>query len=192
MRATLIDGTYAADTMAADAHRLVTDELLRGSIEVRPFVLNTLRLGLCQGCFGCWVRSPGRCQVGDDGNMVTLTAVSSQLLVFLTPVTFGGYSGLLKRSVDRLIPNISPFFTRIGRETAHRQRYNNWTPNLLAVGLLDAPDPDAEQVFSQLVQRNGRNFYSPQARAFFLYRVQGVESSRLALRLCLQQMGVIQ
>ncbi len=192
MRATLIDGTYPADRAAAESHRLITDELLRGSIEVRPFVLHTLRLGLCQGCFGCWVRTPGRCQAGDDGNTITMAAATSQLLVYLTPVTFGGYSGLLKRSVDRLIPNISPFFTRTGRETAHRQRYNNWTPNLLAVGLLDAPDPDAEQVFDQLVQRNGRNFYSPQARAVFLYRTEGVESSRLVLRRCLQQMGVTQ
>ena len=44
------------------------------------------------------------------------------LVIYLTPVTFGGYSSELKRMVDHQIQNISPFFTSVQGEIHHQRR----------------------------------------------------------------------
>ena len=82
------------------------------------------------------------------------------LLVFLTHVTFGGYSSELKKAVDRLIPLLSPFFVKIGREIHHRPRYPRYPP-ILGVGLLPVPDQEKEKIFRTLVERNAVNYHSP-------------------------------
>ncbi|MCK4899409.1 MAG: hypothetical protein KAS38_11555 [Anaerolineales bacterium] len=61
------------------------------------------------------------------------------LMVYLTPITFGGYSSALKRMVDHQIQNVLPFFARVSSETHHRKRYKKY-PDLLAVGWMDEPD----------------------------------------------------
>ncbi len=67
---------------------------------------------------------PGECARDDDGRRVAREVIRSNLAVFLTPVTFGGYSSVLKGAVDRLIPLGSPFFARVGgrRTTAGATR----------------------------------------------------------------------
>ena len=71
---------------------------------------------------------------------IAAAVVTSDLMVYLTPVTFGGYSSMLKGMVDHLIQNVSPFFARLDGETHHRKRYKN-NPDLLAVGWMEAPAP---------------------------------------------------
>ena len=71
-------------------------------------------------------------------------------MVYLTKVTFGGYSSALKRMVDHQIQNISPFFAmKVAGETHHQKRYEKY-PDFLAVGWTDALDPQAEAVFQHL------------------------------------------
>ena len=84
--------------------------------------------------------------------------MQSDGVVLLTPVTFGGYSSLLKRSLDRSIPMISPFFTTINGETHHRRRYDRH-PRLAMLGVTADDNPEEEQVFRTLAKRNAINFH---------------------------------
>ncbi len=120
------------------------------------------------GCFGCWVRSPGVCVIDDAGREVARLAARCDLLVFLTRLTFGGYSAELKKAVDRLIPNISPFFTKVRGEVHHRLRYAG-APRLLAVGLARQPDEEADGIFRTLLERNAVNMRSPAHAAVIVY-----------------------
>ena len=70
----------------------------------------------------------------DGGHVVTRAFIQSDLAIFLTPVTFGGYSSQLKKAVDHLIPNILPFFRTVKGETRHHKRYAHY-PNLLVLGV---------------------------------------------------------
>jgi multimeric flavodoxin WrbA len=135
----------------------VTSELRTRGWGVEHVLLRDKEIGPCAGDFFCWIRTPGTCMLDDDNRTIAAAMTSSDLLVYLTPVTFGGYSSALKSMVDHQIQNISPFFAKVEGETHHQKRYETY-PDLLAVGWQDEPDAQAEQVFRHLVQRNALNW----------------------------------
>lgn len=126
------------------------------ALTVKRFDLQGMKVGFCLGCFQCWTTTPGVCRIDDGGRVVAEAAISSDWLVFLTPVTFRGYSSVLKKAVDRLIPLVLPFFRWIDGEVHHQPRYRGY-PNLLGLGLLPEPAPDSEESFRRLVKRNAIN-----------------------------------
>lgn len=160
MKVVVLNGGRKKDRGQADCCGLLALEILSQGHSVENIDLEEIPIAPCTGCFGCWVKTPGECTIDDGGRDVTRAALLCDLLVFLTPVTFGGYSSELKKAVDRCIPNLSPFFIRIGGETHHRPRYTRYPP-ILGVGLLDKPDPEKENIFRTLVARNAVNYHSP-------------------------------
>ena len=160
MKAAILDGTLPG---AATADRLLAEvrgRLEQAGWEVRLLRLRDMAVAACLGCFGCWVRTPGQCVVDDDGQLVAREVIRSDLAVFATPVTFGGYSSELKKGVDRLIPLGSPFFRNVGGETHHRRRYRRY-PALLGFGLLRTEETEEAALFRRLVERNALNLHSP-------------------------------
>jgi len=123
---------------------------------VRVFDLDGLTIKPCRGCFACWLKHPGTCAIQDDGEEYLRTFIASDAAVWITPVTFGGYSSSLKKALDRTIPTILPFFIRAHGEIHHPQRYER-RRKLLALGTLRDRDAEAERVFRGLVQRNAIN-----------------------------------
>lgn len=160
MRALILNGALRGDDRLAPIEQLVTSSLASRGYDVEPIRLRDLTIAYCQGCFECWVKTPGRCKTKDDAPEVTRAIVRSDLLVFLTPVTFGGYSSELKKALDRSIGIVSPFFTRIHGEVHHKQRYAKY-PSLLAIGVMDERDDEEAGIFSALVLRNAINIHAP-------------------------------
>ena len=117
------------------------------------------KIGNCAGDFFCWIRNPGLCNVDDDNRDIAKSIANSQLMVYLTPITFGGYSSSLKKMVDHQIQNVLPFFAQVNGETHHQRRYPNY-PDFLAIGWMDQPDAHTEAIFRQLTHRNAINFYA--------------------------------
>lgn len=155
MQTLILDGSQANDAYAVN----ITKSLLKYLSDAETIVLRTQRIGNCAGDFFCWVRNPGVCNVNDDNRTIAARIVQSDLVIYLTPVTFGGYSSQLKRMVDHQIQNISPFFANIHGEVHHQKRYKRY-PNLLVIGWMDEPDAQAESIFRQLVHRNAINMYA--------------------------------
>ncbi|MFQ5560020.1 MAG: flavodoxin family protein [Nitrospinota bacterium] len=120
--------------------------------------LSEMDIGACTGCFGCWIKTPGICVLNDEGRDVTRKIVQNDLLIFLTPVTFGGYSSELKRGLDRIIGFVSPFFEKVSGEWHHKMRYSA-LPRLVGFGVLSDVDEAAAEVFHALVARNGLNMH---------------------------------
>ena len=90
--------------------------------------------------------------------------VRSDLVVYLTPVLFGGYSHELKKALDRSIPIISPMFRRVHGEVHHKKRYTRY-PRVLALGWVEKLTIDEEALFQSVVQRNAINMHAPKALA---------------------------
>ena len=99
------------------------------------------------------------CNTDDDNRLIAEKIVNSDLVIYLTPVTFGGYSSALKRMVDHQIQNISPFFANIHGEIHHQKRYKRY-PDFLAIGWMDEPNAQAAAIFNYLVHRNAINMYA--------------------------------
>ena len=117
------------------------------------------KIGNCAGDFFCWVRKPGMCNTDDDNRILAAKIVQSDLVIYLTPVTFGGYSSDLKRMVDHQIQNISPMFTTVNGEIHHQKRYAQY-PHVLTIGWMQEPNEQAGTIFRHLVHRNSINMYS--------------------------------
>ena len=77
------------------------------------FLLRDKKIGNCAGDFFCWIRDPGICNVDDDNREIANSIANSDLMVYITPVTFGGYSSTLKKMVDHQIQNVLPFFEQV-------------------------------------------------------------------------------
>ena len=159
MKAILLDGSPAKDATGERVHTSVKNELISRGWEIQSVQLCEKKIGNCAGDFFCWIRNPGICNVADENRDIAEAIVHSDLLVYLTPVTFGGYSSTLKRMVDHQIQNVSPFFEQVNGETHHQKRYTKY-PDFLAVGWLDAPNDQSEAVFRNLTHRNAINFHA--------------------------------
>ncbi|MBI5033961.1 MAG: NAD(P)H-dependent oxidoreductase [Chloroflexi bacterium] len=174
MKAILLDGSHANDSTDERVRAALTTQLQAEGWAVEHIVLREKKIGNCAGDFFCWVRSPGVCNVNDDNRTIAASIVASDLMIYLTPITFGGYSSALKRMVDHQIQNISPFFTKVAGETHHVKRYKKY-PDFLAVGWMGAPDVQAEAVFRHLVQRNALNFYAKKSASGIVLASQSDE-----------------
>jgi len=159
MNVLIYDGSHAGDGMAARLGDALRAQLVARGWQAETVVLREQRIGNCAGDFYCWVRSPGLCNTDDDNRLIAARMMHSDLLVYLTPVTFGGYSSALKRMVDHQIQNILPLFTTVEGEVHHQKRYQRY-PNLLVFGWMDRPDERAAAVFRHLVQRNAINMHA--------------------------------
>ena len=149
--------------------------------------LEALSVKPCVGCFQCWLKTPGECFQKDDGQYVAKAMARCEALFFLSPVTFGGYSSVLKHAADRAIPTISPLFQWVGGEMHHRLRYKP-AHHFLAVGWQSAPDAESAEVFARLAARNAMNMQAPVSGSAVLLGGQAAadqqaELERLAARL---------
>lgn len=159
MKAVILDGSLADDRTGRRVRAALIAEFQARDWDVQHYSLCEQKIGNCAGDFFCWVRTPGMCNVNDDNRAIAQALANSDLMVYLTPVTFGGYSSTLKSMVDHQIQNVSPFFAKVEGEAHHETRYEK-NPDLLAVGWLEAPDAQAEALFRHLVQRNALNWHA--------------------------------
>ncbi|HSM91360.1 MAG TPA: NAD(P)H-dependent oxidoreductase [Anaeromyxobacteraceae bacterium] len=131
MRLTMLDGTQEPGPMDAWLRAVAAGLAARGH-QVRRLALRELRLCQCRGCFGCWVKTPGRCVIRDDGERLLRELVAADVAVFASPVSMGFTSALLRRATERLLPLLHPFFRLVDGEVHHVQRY----PRVARVALL--------------------------------------------------------
>jgi len=117
--------------------------------------------------------------------------VPSDLVVFLTPVTFGGYSSQLKKALDHVIPVLQPFMRTRAGETRHPQRYER-RRDLLVVGTAPAGQaggPEA-QTFRRLVERNTYNMEPTRWTTGVLEQGTNDWEVRVAVNALLAEVGV--
>jgi len=158
LKALVLDGSRDGDDLTPIAVLGVTSALSERVEDVEWVKLRERTIAPCAGCFGCWTRTPGECVIGDGARDVLRSYVGSDIVVYVTPVTFGGYSSQLKKMLDRFIPVLDPRFTIVGGEVHHRLRYRRY-PKTIGLGTLPSPDPEAERLFAGLVSRNGLNVH---------------------------------
>lgn len=188
MKAIVLDGSQANDITARRVSRALAAALQAKGWSGDYIVLRDQKIGACAGDFFCWVRSPGVCNVDDDNRSIAKAMMGSDVVVFLTPITFGGYSSTLKRAVDHMIQNISPYFAKIGGETHHRRRYSRY-PHLLVIGWMDSPDARTGTIFKHLVKRNAINFYAEKAACGVVIADQSDEDVAAIVRAAVDDLG---
>ncbi len=79
----------------------------------------------CAGCFGCWLKTPGKCIIKDRCQGVPARLARSSTFVIISPVLYGSYSPEIKAVLDRSIGYILPYFHMVNGEMHHVLRYNH-------------------------------------------------------------------
>lgn len=93
-------------------------------------MINVIRLRdknikYCTGCWNCWVKTPGICMHKDDLVEIYPEVLKADLLIFLSPKSMGFVTSLVKKTCDRMIPLVHPYFEIYKNELHHKRRYNH-------------------------------------------------------------------
>ena len=86
------------------------DGLREAGAEVEVFYTGKMKIDPCRGDMVCWFKTPGRCSLKDDMEMLLPKLAEADIWVFATPVYVGGMSGPLKNMIDRILPVVPPLF----------------------------------------------------------------------------------
>lgn len=75
----------------------------------------------CIGCFGCWVKTPGVCVIGDKyGNMGEYLSKAEEIII-ISKCCYGGFSPFVKCILDRSISYVHPYFVIKNGEMHHKK-----------------------------------------------------------------------
>jgi multimeric flavodoxin WrbA len=191
MNVLILDGSRQSIPALENVKADLRERLEGKGHQLEEIVLRNSNMQRCTGCFGCWVRRPGLCVHEDDSQKVASCIANSQFMVMLTPITFGGYSSLLKNALDRQIPVLLPFFKKMDGEVHHSLRYESY-PTMLVVGSIENEDKLHENVFARLAKRNSINGHAPRSNSMVVYDRETREEVSRKLDLVLDGMGVLQ
>jgi multimeric flavodoxin WrbA len=129
-------------------------------------------LGPCLGCFGCWLKTPGRCVVSRDGwEALIKSFVRADLVVLAGEIPYGSFAPTIKAALDRWLPTLLPYFRRFRGEMHHVPRYEK-RPRILSVALGEALAAE-EETHLELMRSFCDNAASPRQKRFFRFRGDG-------------------
>ena len=63
----------------------------------------------CLGCFGCWVKTPGRCVLQDRASVLPELLKHCDEWIILSPIVYGGYSVCVKAAIERCLGYLLPY-----------------------------------------------------------------------------------
>jgi multimeric flavodoxin WrbA len=84
------------------------DGMKEAGADVELLYTKDLKINPCQGEFNCWLKTPGHCFQQDDMQMI-YPKLSSDVIVFATPLYVDGINASMKNIMDRMLPIVEPF-----------------------------------------------------------------------------------
>jgi multimeric flavodoxin WrbA len=161
MKITILNGNPDAEDGDFEGYLTRLEQTLKsGWHEVAMLPLRDMNINYCIGCFGCWVKSPGECVSRDESKQVCQAMVQSDFTLWAAPIRMGFPTDLLKKTMDKSIPIIHPYFTVDHNEAHHQARYKAYP----RFGLLlkREKDTDAEdiRIITDIFRRTALNMKS--------------------------------
>ncbi|WP_054743008.1 flavodoxin family protein [Cellulosilyticum ruminicola] len=129
--------------------------------------INKDQVHTCLGCFGCWLKTPGKCVIQNDLiDQSTPSFIQSDYVILVSHIRYGSYSAATKRVLDRMIPNILPFFRIYKNEMHHQLRYEH-TAKQIVIAYNESIPPEEQETFLKLTKANATNFGLDDPMVFF-------------------------
>src|SRR5574344_1644601 len=83
----------------------------------------TMKIDHCIGCNSCWIKTPGRCSIKDDFEVLFRKIIKADQILFFSEEKFGMVSYHLKNIIDRMISLDMPFTCIKNGQARHAARY---------------------------------------------------------------------
>lgn len=99
------------------------------------------KLHHCIGCFGCWVKTPGKCVIHDGYEGTGIDMGKCTEMILISRCCYGSVSPFVKTVQDRAISYINPDFVMRKGKMHHKRRYKNIIPypRIFTVKILPTP-----------------------------------------------------
>lgn len=137
----------------------------RFSDESSPYhVLRNLNILACRSCGVCGHKTPGECAFQDDMTDILQNVANCDVILMLTPVTFGGYSSQLKKAVDKFMVLGEAMYMVKNGHLLHPMRYGK--KKLIVIGVENEQIDGQQECFDQLVAHNALNMECTYKTAF--------------------------
>jgi putative NADPH-quinone reductase len=140
---------------------VIAEAFSRGAIsagaEVENIFLAKYTIKPCAACLSCWFKTPGKCVLNDDAEMILNRIAEAELLIFATPLYVDNVSGIMKLLMDRMISKGNPLI-EIDKngETRHVVKKSKLT-KIGVISNCGFPEQDQFQVLRLLFRRIARN-----------------------------------
>jgi len=143
---------------------MMTRDFAIGAVQagarVRVVQLVNKKILPCNECGVCFYKTPGKCSIKDDMSNLIKKFMSSDVVIFATPVYIDNVSALMKIFIDRLLPVLEPYYEKdIFGKYRRRKRYDKY-PKFLVISSCAMPDQNNFQVISLFFKRMARTMYT--------------------------------
>lgn len=154
------EGRVGAELSASlAAHGIPVHYISLADSEVKP----------CINCGGCTYQTYNRCVFRDDGDAIYPKVIQADVLIFVTPVVFGGYSFPIKRIFDKMgLLMDRHYFIEDGEMVKGGRGRGQF--RFFAVGLTKGCDEEEIKAFEDLFHENlvitrgeGKTFFTKTA-----------------------------
>lgn len=154
-------------------HDLKDEEFEKLNLKTQDYIIISARdkAAPCQGCFGCWFKSPGKCFMKDKLQNLGAALGESEEVIVISENCYGGYSEGVKRIFDRSISTSLPFFTYRNRRIHHCLRYKNKLLSFKVFFYGDIGEFE-RSIAKEFVEANGSNNGAKRSQVVFLSNVQ--------------------
>ncbi len=120
----------------------------------------------CIGCFGCWIKTPGKCVIHDGYEGTGMDMSQCTELILVSRCVYGSVSPFVKMVQDRAIPYLHPDFVIRRGEMHHKRRYQNMLHLSACFYGEDTTDAEKETA-RKIIQANADNFDGTVERVLF-------------------------
>ncbi len=159
MKISILNGTPQQDAFDQYLHA-IQHILEKAGHQVKHFTLRDLGLKYCIGCWGCWVKTPGRCDLDPQSQIMDREVISSDFVLLAAPLIMGLPSELLKMGQDKCLPLIHPYMEVVHGEAHHLKRYDRYPRVGVLVAKEESTDEEDLKIVTQLFQRASLNMKS--------------------------------
>ena len=158
-------------------HDLTPEELKSLAIDTEGYRLIDAneKAAPCQGCFGCWLKTPGKCVYGDRLQDAGALLPQSEEIAVISSNYYGGYSPGVKRVFDRSIAGSLPLFVYRSGKVHHPRRYK--VKPILRVYFYGDITETEKQIAAKLVQANAVNMDSRDVKCFFSETLSAIKEN---------------
>jgi multimeric flavodoxin WrbA len=152
------------------------DGMKEAGAEVTTINLAGKKIHHCTGELACWLKTPGKCIHNDDMNEILPLFQGADAVALATPVYVDGMTGLLKNSIDRLVPIAEPFFEVRDGHTRHPKR-NGGPSKVALVSVCGFPEMDNFDPLVHHIQAICRNLNAAFAGSVLRPGAPGIDAA---------------